>query len=145
MIIISTWTLQGNWKTLEHESDGDTDCNWCSWFSHQRICTRTRGFGNNRTSGINPNYSIANIDQNTEKSPGDLRRLAVSQTPVKDHRLMLMWKTLKGVKIITMRSARIVRKVLETWGDLLSLKLQWKTISLRWYEKFEKNLKKNIW
>ena len=25
--------------------------------------------------------------------------------------------------------ARILRKVLETWGDLLSLKLQWKTIS----------------
>ena len=28
-----------------------------------------------------------------------------------------------------LRTARILRKVLETWGDLLSLKLQWKTIS----------------
>ena len=28
-----------------------------------------------------------------------------------------------------LRRARIVRRVLETWGDLLSLKLQWKTIS----------------
>ena len=27
------------------------------------------------------------------------------------------------------RSARILRRVLETWGDLLSLKLQWKIIS----------------
>ena len=27
-----------------------------------------------------------------------------------------------------MRSARILRRVLETWGDLLSLKLQWKTL-----------------
>ena len=27
------------------------------------------------------------------------------------------------------RTARILRRVLETWGDLLSLKLQWKTIS----------------
>ena len=27
------------------------------------------------------------------------------------------------------RTARILRPVLETWGDLLSLKLQWKTIS----------------
>ena len=26
-------------------------------------------------------------------------------------------------------TARILRRVLETWGDLLSLKLQWKTIS----------------
>ena len=28
-----------------------------------------------------------------------------------------------------LRKARIMRPVLETWGDLLSLKLQWKTIS----------------
>ena len=27
------------------------------------------------------------------------------------------------------RTTRILRRVLETWGDLLSLKLQWKTIS----------------
>ena len=28
-----------------------------------------------------------------------------------------------------LRMARILRRVLETWGDLLSLKLQWETIS----------------
>ena len=28
-----------------------------------------------------------------------------------------------------LRTARILRRVLETWGDLLSLRLQWKTIS----------------
>ena len=28
-----------------------------------------------------------------------------------------------------LRTARTLRRVLETWGDLLSLKLQWKTIS----------------
>ena len=28
-----------------------------------------------------------------------------------------------------LRTARILRRVLETWGDLLSLKFQWKTIS----------------
>ena len=28
-----------------------------------------------------------------------------------------------------LRTARILRRVLETWGDLLSLKLLWKTIS----------------
>ena len=28
-----------------------------------------------------------------------------------------------------LRMARILRRVLETWGDLLSLKLQWKIIS----------------
>ena len=34
-----------------------------------------------------------------------------------------------------LKTARILRRVLETWGDLQSLNLQWKTISLRWYEK----------
>ncbi len=31
------------------------------------------------------NYSIIEISLDTEKSPGDLRRLADSQTPGKDH------------------------------------------------------------
>ena len=43
-----------------------------------------------------PNDSIIENGQNTEKSPGDLRRLAVTQTPVKDHLLKLMGKTLKS-------------------------------------------------
>ena len=30
---------------------------------------------------------------------------------------------------VLLKTARILRRVLETWGDLLSLKLQWKTIS----------------
>ena len=34
-----------------------------------------------------------------------------------------------------MKTAKILRRVLETWEDLLSLNLQWKTISLRWCEK----------
>ena len=49
------------------------------------------------TSGDYPNYSIIKFNQNTEKSPGDMKRLAVTQTPVEIHQLMLMWKTLKGV------------------------------------------------
>ena len=34
-----------------------------------------------------------------------------------------------------LRTVRILRRVLETWGDLLSLKLQSKTISFSWCEK----------
>ena len=22
---------------MEHDSDGDSNCNWCAWYSHQRI------------------------------------------------------------------------------------------------------------
>ena len=47
-------------------------------------------YGNKRTSGDHLNYSIIKIDQNTEKSPGDLRRLAVTQTPVENHQLTLV-------------------------------------------------------
>ena len=45
-------------------------------------------------SGDHPNYYIIKKGQNTEKRPEDLRRLAVTQTPVKDHRLTLIRKTL---------------------------------------------------
>ena len=38
-------------------------------------------------------------------------------------------------KTALLKTARILRRVLESWGDLLSLNLQWKTISLRWCEK----------
>ena len=34
-----------------------------------------------------------------------------------------------------LRTARILRRLLETWGELLSLKLQWKIISQYWCEK----------
>ena len=43
-----------------------------------------------------PNYNINKITQNTEKSSGDLRRLAITQTPVKDYHLILVWKKSKG-------------------------------------------------
>ena len=38
------------------------------------------------------------------------------------------------IQIALMKTARILRRVLET-RDLLSLNLQWKTTSLRWCEK----------
>ena len=41
-------------------------------------------------SGDHPNNSIVENGQNTEKSPGDLRRLAVTQTSVRDHQLTLI-------------------------------------------------------
>ena len=72
-------------KTVEHKSDDYISSNWCSCYSHQRIGTRTGELGNNRTGGDYPNYSIVEIGQNTAKSPGDLRKLAVTETPVKNH------------------------------------------------------------
>ena len=81
-------------KTMEYEGDNYNNCEWCFWNSSQRITKRTGGLGSWRTSGDHPNYYIIENGQNTEKSPGDLRRLAVTQSPGKDHQLTLMWKTL---------------------------------------------------
>ena len=44
----------------------------------------------NEAGGDCPNYIIVEIGQNTEKSPGDFRRLAVTQTLVKNHQLTPM-------------------------------------------------------
>ena len=46
------------------------------------------------TSGDPPNYGIIEIGQNTEKSPVDFRRLAVTQTPVENYQLTLVLKKL---------------------------------------------------
>ena len=77
-------------KTMGHEGDNYTNCDWCFWYSHQRIIKGTGGLGSWRTSEDHLNYCIIEIRQNTEKSPGDLRKLAATQTPVKNHQLKLM-------------------------------------------------------
>ena len=92
------------WKTVKWVIiiiimiDSDANCSWDTQCSHQRIYTRTRRLGNKRMNREHPNYSIVEISQNTQKSPGDLRRLGVNQNSVKNHQHMLRWKTLRGVK-----------------------------------------------
>ena len=68
---------------MENEGDGDTSCYWCTQNHPQRIGKGTGRLGNQRTSGNHPDYCIIMIGQNREKSPGDLSRLAVTQTPVR--------------------------------------------------------------
>ena len=70
---------------MEHEING----------YNLMVSKRTEGLGNHRMSGEHSNYSIVEIGQNTEKIPGDLGRLVVTQTPVKEHQLKLMRKILK--------------------------------------------------
>ena len=79
---------------MEHEGDSVTDCSWCTWNDPEMIGKGTGRLRNQRTSRDHPDYSITKIGQ----SPGDLRRLAVTQTPVKNHLLTLVRKTLKVVK-----------------------------------------------
>ena len=116
---------------MEHESDGYTNCYWCPWSSHQRINTEGRGHGNKMTSRDHEKFNIVEIGQNTEKSPGDFRRLAVTQTPEWNHRLTLLWKTRKGVIIEwkerhILRRYRRTKKAVEHEGDG-DTKCNWRT------------------
>ena len=183
---------------MEHKGDCDTNCNWCAWYNPQRLGKGTVKFGNKRTSGDHPNYSIIMIGQNSEKSPEDISRLAVIQTSVEKHQLTLVWKatsknddnnkrkwkdrqifgpypkiktkqtmehgeesdvssnwcTPNGSQnlvkrlaelevweriettqtIELFRSARMLRRILEIWKDLLSLRLHWKISNQYWPE-----------
>ena len=40
---------------------------------------------------------------------------------------------------VTLRSARLLWRLLENWGDLLSLRLQWKTTHWHWSEKLTRS------
>ena len=60
-----------------------------------RIIKGTGGLGSWRPS------KLLHYWERPEES-GDVRRLAVTETPVKDHQLMLMWKTLIIIIIIIM-------------------------------------------
>ena len=73
----------------------DNNCNWFDCNRPQRLEKRAGKVGNRRISWNHPSYSIGEIGQNIEKSPGDLRRLDVSQTLVNDQQLMPVWKTRK--------------------------------------------------
>ena len=77
-------------KTLEHPGENYTNCDWCFWYSNKRIFKGTGGLRSWQLRGDHPNDSIIENIQHTEKSPGDLRRLPVTQTPVKGHQLTLM-------------------------------------------------------
>ena len=57
-----------------------------------RIGKRTGRLEKKSTNRDNPNNRIIKIDQNTGKSPGDLRRLDVTQTLVRNHQLIFDWK-----------------------------------------------------
>ena len=58
----------------------------------------TGRLGNKRMSEVYP-YYIKKIGQNTEETPGDLRRLVVTQTPMRNYQLKLVLKSHKRVKM----------------------------------------------
>ena len=65
---------------MEHESDADTNYDWWGWNDPQIFCKEAGRVGDRRTSSDIPNYSIVKVGTNSEKSPGDMRKVAVSRT-----------------------------------------------------------------
>ena len=63
--------------------DSNTNRNWRALNAPQRFGKGAAIAGNLRTNRDHPNYSITKIGFDTEKSPGVLKRLAVSQTPLR--------------------------------------------------------------
>ena len=70
-------------------TDGDATCNWNTWNNPPMFLKEVTRVGNQRTNRDHIDNSILEICQNPEKSTGNLRRLAVTQTPVKDHQQTL--------------------------------------------------------
>ena len=60
------------------------------WNVTQGLESGSGRVGNRKKNRDHQNYSIDKIGQDTEKNPGDLRRLALTETPVKDHQLTLV-------------------------------------------------------
>ena len=64
---------------MEHEGDGDTNNNSSTRDDPQKLSKWAGRVGDGRRGEDHPDYSIIKIGQNTERSPGVLRRLAVTQ------------------------------------------------------------------
>ena len=72
---------------MEHENDGDTNCNWSAQYRHQRVGTGTEGLGNKRTSGDYTNYSIV---ENYREEPWRLEKTFSYSDSNENYRLTLV-------------------------------------------------------
>ena len=86
-------------KAVEPESQGNTCYSWCTRNGHQEP-----GKGNGRTgyqweNRNHPDCNMFEIGKNTEDGTGELGRLAVTQTPVKDPQITIFTQPLRSDRI----------------------------------------------
>ena len=83
----------GPFKTMKENSTNKSENvqEQCTWNGPQRLGKNIKRTGYQRKNWDHPDHSVK-ISKNTQKCPGDLRRLAVTLTPVKYHNLTLVWK-----------------------------------------------------
>ena len=99
----------------------------------------TGGLGSWRTSGDNPNGSIIENDRNSKRRlegtccHSDSSKKPSANTDVKSSNERIIIIIIGQVETIQttafLRMVSILKRVLLTSGDLLSLRLKWKTIS----------------
>ena len=82
--------------TVEYESDDDNNYSLCTWNCPKSL-EKTGGIGNQKKKGDHPDHSIG-LDP--EKGQGNLNKLAVTQSLVKDPQLKIGAKIIQRVKII---------------------------------------------
>ena len=76
-------------QKIVENGNSDTNCGWSTWDNLQRIGTGITKLGNKKTSRDHPDKSILRSARMPRRVPGDLKRLAVTQTQVKNH--LLSW------------------------------------------------------
>ena len=81
---------------MEHQGDSDVNLIDALGTVSQRLGKENGRVKSRRMNRDHPGFSIVEIGQNTEQSPGDLKKLAVTQTPMKGHQLTLVWNNLQG-------------------------------------------------
>ena len=116
---------------MQHESDGYTNCNWCSCYSIHRIGISNKRLRNKRTNGDHPKYRIIEIDQNTEKNPEDFRRLSETQNTARNYRLTLVWNIQGGVTIIIIIDSLKVFVYHSGLNNYKSLQVYWNVLTNR--------------
>ena len=117
---------------MEHEDDSDINCNRCSQNNPQILRKGTERF-RKRAETIKTTVSLRSA---RILSPGNLKRLAVTQTPVKDHQLTLVWTQQKSkcwlcserdetINHIISKCSKLAQKKYKTRHDWVGKVIHW--------------------
>ena len=101
---------------MEHEGNSDTNDNWCTWSNPQKIRKWNRRLRNQKTNKDLLDKSNIKIGKNSEKCPGDLRRLVVTQNNKKTIKKYTLEKQENPSKKLCRRN--LIKRI-NTWGVIL--------------------------
>ena len=75
---------------MEHKGDSNINDSWSNWNNSKELEKEARGTRDLRNNCDHLDHRTTEIGLNTQKSPVELRRLAVAQTLVKNHQLLVI-------------------------------------------------------